>query len=294
MSAFAPTQAEIKELLVLCSRCIHTQPNSELNLNRYITAKQIQDTYYKAPFNQIVEIAVEEKDIPLLKFSISKGGKAPESTLTSLQEDSRYEDIDYDILNVLLGDSQDQPDTGPQRLDIGPRKWISEWNKMLMKAAIDDQTRFVELYLTHPPWTMDLDYTPDMYKFQLSLVVEKSSVATARLFIEYSALFMGTGALARAARAGNSEMVDLLLSYGSDINDPRHHYQPPFASKREDFGSAFHEAVLHGRDTIVEIFLKKEPNFEMNYFDGRTLSDLARDSENDKVVALLKGCGAIR
>lgn len=85
-----------------------------------------------------------------------------------------------------------------------------------------------------------------------------------------------------AAFAGNGELIRLLVRYGADVN---------YASK--EYGqSALTSAITAGKPDMVALLIELGANVNQKSPDGDTPLKMAKNGDQDDVVAMLKAAGA--
>ena len=85
-----------------------------------------------------------------------------------------------------------------------------------------------------------------------------------------------------AAFAGNGELIRLLVRYGADVN---------YASK--EYGqSALTSAITAGKPDMVALLIELKANVNQKLPDGDTPLKMAKNGDQDDVVAMLKAAGA--
>ena len=85
-----------------------------------------------------------------------------------------------------------------------------------------------------------------------------------------------------AAFAGNGDLIRLLVRYGADVN---------FASK--EYGqSALTSAITAGKPDMVALLIELGANVNQKTPDGDTPLKMAKNGDQDDVVAMLKAAGA--
>lgn len=85
-----------------------------------------------------------------------------------------------------------------------------------------------------------------------------------------------------AAFAGNGELIRLLVRYGADVN---------YASK--EYGqSALTSAITAGKPDMVALLIELGANVNQKAPDGDTPLRMAKNGDQDDVVAMLKAAGA--
>ena len=206
-----------------------------------------------------------------------------------------YDDKAYNILRTIFINGPKIP------FDCEPLKGFDTWNNMLMDAATHqhDQTRFVNLFFRFGPET-DL-FASDRFSYQLAQVAEKSTIRKAHSFLNNNALVKGSTAVAKTARAGRFDMVELLLRHAGNPNQMDYFYEWPYDpearsphekdltekepsensfnekdSKGKDFKeekkfrSAFHIAMMIGHAKIVKLSLKNGADMKLKNHDGRS------------------------
>ncbi len=110
---------------------------------------------------------------------------------------------------------------------------------------------------------------------------------------DVNATSYGETALYNAAGQGNTKVAELLLRYGADVN-----------AKDDDGNTALHTAAGEGEADTVELLLKHGANVNAKNDDGETALHWAREraydlsesdndaEEYDKVISLLRAHGA--
>ena len=95
-----------RDALLNISRCCASNPeNSDLLsvLEGYIDDKKLlEGNLYKPPFTYVVRIAVDEKNLALLRFARKHGSRASYSTLRAFREYKVYDDEAYNILKTIF------------------------------------------------------------------------------------------------------------------------------------------------------------------------------------------------
>ncbi len=84
------------------------------------------------------------------------------------------------------------------------------------------------------------------------------------------------------AFAGNADLIRLLVRYGADVN---------YASK-ETGQSALTSAISAGKPEIVALLIELGANVNQKMPDGDTPIKMAKNGDQDDVVAMLKAAGA--
>ena len=85
-----------------------------------------------------------------------------------------------------------------------------------------------------------------------------------------------------AAFAGNGDLIRLLVRYGADVN---------YATK--EYGqSALTSAVTAGKPDMVALLIELGANVNQKTPDGDTPLKMAKNGDQDDVVAMLKAAGA--
>ena len=85
-----------------------------------------------------------------------------------------------------------------------------------------------------------------------------------------------------AAFAGNGDLIRLLVRYGADVN---------YATK--EYGqSALTSALTAGKPEIVALLIELKANVNLKTPDGDTPLKMAKNGDQDDVVAMLKAAGA--
>ena len=201
-------------------------------------------------------------------------------TLDFFQGVHRFTGPRYHLLEIVLEQNE-----SPFGLD--PAQWCHQWNVMLVDAAIFNMIPFVELYFSHPPIGINEYISPYKYDCQLPVVVDNASVEMVRIFLAQGAKSKGASLIARAARNGWSNMVQLLLDEGGDPNETENWYQRPYARSDENLGTALTQAIQNGHTHIVKVLLDNGADVNMRHFDERTPLQLAMDYGENTIVALL-------
>ena len=84
------------------------------------------------------------------------------------------------------------------------------------------------------------------------------------------------------AFAGNTDLIRLLVRYGADVN---------YASK-ETGQSALTSAITAGKPEVVAVLIELGANVNQQAPDGDTPLKMAKNGDQDDVVAMLKAAGA--
>ena len=85
-----------------------------------------------------------------------------------------------------------------------------------------------------------------------------------------------------AAFAGNGDLIRLLVRYGADVN---------YATK--EYGqSALTSAITAGKPDMVALLIELGANVNQKTPDGDTPLKMAKNGDQDDVVAMLKAAGA--
>ena len=85
-----------------------------------------------------------------------------------------------------------------------------------------------------------------------------------------------------AAFAGNGDLIRLLVRYGADVN---------YAAK-ETGQSALTSAITAGKPDMVALLIELKANVNQKTPDGDTPLKMAKNGDQDDVVAMLKAAGA--
>lgn len=155
--------------------------------------------------------------------------------------------------------------------------------RQLMKAVKANQAEAVQRLLDKNPHTIDLEETDDQGFTPLLWASRQGYTAIVKLLLEKGAnpnhedQWMHANAGHKAAFWGHADVITLLIQHGLDIN----------AQGGYNGYTALHDAVSQGHIDAIKVLLKNNANTTIRGHDGKTPVDIAKLSENQKLLSLL-------
>ena len=224
---------------------------------------------YEPPFHSIMLAGTMHKRVNVVQYCLEHGIKV----------------CDCIMRTILIGKIRNVFELLLNTNAIDVNHYIGWFGDILTNVSVTNDFEWATLCFSHGA-------NPNANLFEehmstLAAVVGEASVGMAQLLIRHGALVRGSGAIVKAAEAGNVGMLILLLDEGADINEVGIEH-PTDDRFREDMGTALHRAVVREHENVVVFLLAHGADITVKDPLGRTSLNLASNQDNDLIYRLIK------